>query len=85
MTSAKDWAQELWDIEQSCGMNQLHENESFIQHIQLDAIKEGMNRAAVVVQAWIESADRMKAPMLPWYGCKNEVLEKSVSITLKDL
>lgn len=75
MTSAKDWAQELSDIEQSCGMNQLHENEAFIQNIQLDAIKEGMNRAANLARAF--SSLEVNIP---------EQLEiEANNLTLKDL
>ena len=46
MKSAREWAQELWDVEQSCGMNQPHENEEFIRQIQLDAINTVKQLAA---------------------------------------
>lgn len=74
MTSAKDWAQELWDIEQSCGMNQQHENELFIQQIQLDAIKEGMRMASEVPKHWANCENITKC-----------ILDNAEYLTLKDL
>ena len=49
MKTAEEWATEIDHCQEVCGVMQQHELAAHVKQIQLDAMREGMRRAAVIV------------------------------------